>query len=196
MQRRLLKSLSPGTVFTTVLEAKEFAEQLPRRINRVLESLASSQLKLKVEVIDEGAVIDGLQKVANRITMGLVVAALIVGAAMMMRIESRFTLLGYPGFPAVLMLVAGGLAGLAGVQHCSRTTALPAASAQNPSQQHIVIRRRTHYFSYRSRDIGPKFALVRCGMMQPFSLRVLRDAGRPRQSQASGRKSHEGAHHG
>ncbi len=111
MQRRLLKSLSPGTVFTTVLEAKEFAEQLPRRINRVLESLASSQLKLKVEVIDEGAVIDGLQKVANRITMGLVVAALIISAAMMMRIESRFTLLGYPGFPAVLMLVASSLAG-------------------------------------------------------------------------------------
>jgi predicted unusual protein kinase regulating ubiquinone biosynthesis (AarF/ABC1/UbiB family) len=110
MQRRLLKSLSPGTVFTTMLEAKEFAEQLPRRINRVLESLASSQLKLKVEVIDEGAVIDGLQKVANRITMGLVVAALILSAAMMMRIESRFTLLGYPGFPIVLMLVAGSLA--------------------------------------------------------------------------------------
>ena len=110
MQRRLLKSLSPGTVFTTVLEAKEFAEQLPRRINRVLESLASSQLKLKVEVIDEGAVIDGLQKVANRITMGLVVAALIVSSAMMMQIESRFTLLGYPGIPTVLMLVAGSLA--------------------------------------------------------------------------------------
>ena len=110
MQRRLLKSLSPGTVFSTMLEAKEFAEQLPRRINRVLESLASSQLKLKVEVIDEGAVIDGLQKVANRITLGLVVAALIVSAAMMMQIESRFTVLGYPGFPALLMLVASSLA--------------------------------------------------------------------------------------
>lgn len=110
MQRRLLKSLSPGTVFSTMLEAKEFAEQLPRRINRVLESLASSQLKMKVEVIDEGAVIEGLQKVANRITMGLVVAALILSAAMMMRIESRFTLLGYPGFPTILFIVAGSLA--------------------------------------------------------------------------------------
>lgn len=109
MQRRLLKSFSPGTVFSTVLEAKEFAEQLPRRINRVLESLASSQLKMKVELIDEGAVIDGLQKVANRITLGLVLAALIVGAAMMMRIESRFTLLGYPGLPTLLFLVAGSL---------------------------------------------------------------------------------------
>lgn len=110
MQRRLMHSLSPGTVFTTMLEAKEFAEQLPRRINRVLESLSSSQLKLKVEVIDEGAVIEGLQKVANRITMGLVVAALIVSAAMMMQIESRFTVLGYPGFPALLLLVASSLA--------------------------------------------------------------------------------------
>jgi predicted unusual protein kinase regulating ubiquinone biosynthesis (AarF/ABC1/UbiB family) len=109
MQQRLLKSLSPGTVFTTVLEAKEFAEQLPRRINRVLESLASSQLKLKVELIDEGAVIDGLQKVANRITMGLVLAALIIGAAMMMRIESPFTVFGYPGVPALLFMLAGSL---------------------------------------------------------------------------------------
>ena len=109
MQRRLLNSLSPGTVFSTMLEAKEFAEQLPRRINRVLESLASSQLKLRVEMIDEGAVIDGLQKVANRITMGLVLAALIIGAAMMMRIESRFTVLGYPGVPTLLFIVAGSL---------------------------------------------------------------------------------------
>ena len=109
MQRRLLKSLSPGTVFSTVLEAKEFAEQLPRRINRVLEALASSQLKMKVELIDEGAVIDGLQKVANRITLGLVLASLIIGAAMMMRIESRFTLLGYPGVPTLLFLVAASL---------------------------------------------------------------------------------------
>jgi ubiquinone biosynthesis protein len=64
---------------------------------------------MKVEFIDEGAVIDGLQKVANRITLGLVLAALIVSAAMMMRIESRFTLLGYPGFPTLLFLVAGSL---------------------------------------------------------------------------------------
>ena len=109
MQRRLLKSLSPGTVFSAVLEAKEFAEQLPRRINRVLESLASSQLKMKVELIDEGAVIDGLQKVANRITLGLVLASLIISAAMMMQIESRFTVLGYPGFPTLLFLVAASL---------------------------------------------------------------------------------------
>lgn len=45
----------------------------------------------------KATVIDGLQKVANRITLGLVLASLIISAAMMMRIESRFTALGYPG---------------------------------------------------------------------------------------------------
>jgi hypothetical protein len=53
---------------------------------------------------------DGLQKVANRITLGLVLAALIISAAMMMRIDSSFRLLGYPGFPTLLFLVAASIA--------------------------------------------------------------------------------------
>ena len=45
---------------------------------------------MKVELIDEGAVLEGLQKVANRITLGLILAAMIVGAAMLMRVETSF----------------------------------------------------------------------------------------------------------
>jgi ABC-type polysaccharide/polyol phosphate export permease len=52
-------------------------------------------------------VIDGLQKVANRITLGLILAALIVGAAMMMRVETSFRILGYPGLAMLLFLLAG-----------------------------------------------------------------------------------------
>jgi hypothetical protein len=59
-------------------------------------------------VIDEGAVIHGLQKVANRITLGLLLASLIVGAAMLMRVETSFRLFGYPGFAMLFFLVAAG----------------------------------------------------------------------------------------
>jgi ubiquinone biosynthesis protein len=107
MTRRLRKSLSSGGMFSAVLEAKEFAERLPGRVNRVLDSLAASELKMKVELIDEGSVIDGLQKVANRITLGLILAALIVGAAMIMRVETTFRLFGYPGLAMILFIVAG-----------------------------------------------------------------------------------------
>jgi predicted unusual protein kinase regulating ubiquinone biosynthesis (AarF/ABC1/UbiB family) len=106
MRQRMLKGLSPGAVLSTVLDAKHFAERLPGRVNRVLDSLATNELKMKVELIDEGAVIDGLQKVANRIALGLVLAALIVAAAMIMRVPTSFTLFGYPALAAILFLAA------------------------------------------------------------------------------------------
>jgi hypothetical protein len=59
-------------------------------------------------MIDEGAVIDGLQKVANRIALGLVLAALIVAAALLMQVPTSFRLFGYPGLAMVLFLMAAG----------------------------------------------------------------------------------------
>jgi predicted unusual protein kinase regulating ubiquinone biosynthesis (AarF/ABC1/UbiB family) len=111
MQRRMLKSATPSNVFAAALEVREFAERLPRRVNKILDSLAANDLKFKVEVIDQGSIIEGLQKVANRIALGLVLAALIVGAAMLMRVPTTVTIFGYPGLAMVLFLTAaaGGL---------------------------------------------------------------------------------------
>ena len=48
---------------------------------------------------------------ANRIALGAVLAALIIGAAMLMQVRTSFTILGYPGFAMLLFLaaVAGGV---------------------------------------------------------------------------------------
>jgi ubiquinone biosynthesis protein len=108
MRKRMIKSASPGAVLSTMLEAKHFAERLPGRVNRVLDALASNELRLKVEMIDEGAVIDGLQKVANRIALGLVLAALIVAAAVIMQVPTSFRLFGYPGLAMILFIMAAG----------------------------------------------------------------------------------------
>jgi CHASE2 domain-containing sensor protein len=51
-------------------------------------------------------VLDGFQKVANRIATGLVLAALIVGAALLMRIQTSFILFGYPGFAMICFMFA------------------------------------------------------------------------------------------
>jgi ubiquinone biosynthesis protein len=107
MSRRMKKMASSGSLISAVLEGKEFAAKLPGRVNRVLDALAASELKMKVEVIDDGAIIDGLQKVANRITLGLILAAVIVSAAMVMRVDTSFRILGYPGFAMILFLLAG-----------------------------------------------------------------------------------------
>jgi ubiquinone biosynthesis protein len=108
MRARLLKSASPGNLFSGILEMKEFVERLPGRVNKILDVVASNQLQVKVDAIDETRLITGFQKVANRITMGLVLAALIVGAAMLVRVETSFRILGYPGLALILFLLAAG----------------------------------------------------------------------------------------
>ena len=106
LQQRVIKALSPNHLFGVVLEVKDLLARLPGRVNKILDAIGQNELKVKVETIDENIIIDGLQKIANRITLGLILAALIVGAALLMRVETTFRLFGYPGFAILCFLAA------------------------------------------------------------------------------------------
>ena len=112
MQRRLAKSLSPGNLFGNLLEMKDFAERMPGRLNRMMDAVANNELELKVNAFDENKLLSGFQKIANRITLGLVMAALIIGAAMLMQVPTSFRILGYPGLAIIFFFIAamGGVA--------------------------------------------------------------------------------------
>ncbi|MFL6531176.1 MAG: ABC1 kinase family protein [Chthoniobacterales bacterium] len=111
LQQRLYKSLSPGNLFSGVLELKDLLQRLPSRINRILDSIANNDFKVSVDAIDEKTLILGFQKVANRITVGLIIASLIVGAALLMRVETTFKIWGYPGL-AILLFLGAAAAGV------------------------------------------------------------------------------------
>jgi ubiquinone biosynthesis protein len=111
LQRRMRKSASPSNLYSSLREAKDFVEKLPGRVNRVLDILASNQLRLDVDAVDERLLIDGLHKIANRIALGLVLAALIVGAALLMQVPTSFRILGYPGL-AILFFLAAAFGGI------------------------------------------------------------------------------------
>ncbi len=108
VRQRMLKSIAPGEIFSGIIEMKDFIERLPVRINRILDAVVKNELEVKVDAFDEGLMISGLQKIANRITMGLILAALIVGAALLMRVETSFRILGYPGFAILFFVLAAG----------------------------------------------------------------------------------------
>jgi len=112
MQRRMAKSASPANLYASLLEAKDFVEKLPGRVNKVLDILASNQLRVDVNAVDERMLIDGLHKIANRIALGLILAALIVGAALLMQVPTAFRILGYPGL-AIFFFLAAALGGVA-----------------------------------------------------------------------------------
>jgi ubiquinone biosynthesis protein len=103
--------LSPSGLLAAAGEMKQFVERLPGRANRILDRIADNELEIRVNAIDERVLLEGFQKVANRIATGLVLAALIVGAAMMTRIETSFRLFGYPGL-AILCFLAAAAGGV------------------------------------------------------------------------------------
>jgi ubiquinone biosynthesis protein len=106
LEQNIVKSLAPNNLLSGVVDLKEFAEKFPPRVNRILDQIGNNELRLKVDTIDETVVLEGLQKVANRITLGLVVAALIVGAAMLMRVDTSFRIFGYPGLAMIFFTIA------------------------------------------------------------------------------------------
>ena len=112
LRHRMAQRLTPGHVASALMDVKELAQELPRRVNAVLDVLAKNALRLKVDAFDEVALIEGLQKIANRIAMGVVLAALIVGAAIVMQIPTRWTVLGYPAL-AMILFAAAALGGIA-----------------------------------------------------------------------------------
>lgn len=106
MQKQIKKNLKPGNLMEVLLEMKQFTENLPFRLNKFTENLSENRIKIKVDAIDEKRFIDAFQKVANRITAGIIVAALILGAALLVRVPSTWSIGGYPAFAFFLFILA------------------------------------------------------------------------------------------
>jgi hypothetical protein len=100
------KDLTQGSIYSALLEVKDFTTGLPSRLNRIMDTITNSELEVKVKATDAKMVMDGMQKIANRITMGIVLAGLIVGASLLMRVATRFQLFGFPGLAILCFLAA------------------------------------------------------------------------------------------
>jgi hypothetical protein len=89
-----------------------FRREIGRVVARYQGAVASQiqlgrvVMEIRVKVDEELWMMASLQEIANRITLGLVVAALIIGAAMLMRVETDYTILGYPALAMVFFLIA------------------------------------------------------------------------------------------
>lgn len=106
VQRHTTHGMSLSRVFQTLLDASELIQALPDRINRISNLIAQNKLKVEVDAIDERKLIEGLHKIGNRITLGLLLASLIIGASLMMQLETDWDILGYPPLAMFFFLIA------------------------------------------------------------------------------------------
>ncbi len=106
---RLLGKATPLQAVEQAFETAELARDLPRKLRTVLNTLAENQFSVRICGLEESRLLENLQKIANRITTGVITAALIIGAALMMRIPVGPSLLGYPALALVMFIAAFAL---------------------------------------------------------------------------------------
>ena len=107
--KQVFRSLSPTNLAGEVVEMHELMRDMPRRIHTVLRNLSDNRFRIDVGGLEEARLVENMQKIANRITSGLVIASLIIGAALMMRIQTSFELFGLPGIAFVMFMIASVL---------------------------------------------------------------------------------------
>lgn len=108
MSTRMRQAASQGNVMGALLEMKDFIGGLPERVNKILDAVGNADLEVNVRTPDARHLLNGFEKIANRVTIGILLAALIIGAALMMHVSSSFEILGYPGFAMLCFLIAVG----------------------------------------------------------------------------------------
>ncbi|MEP6733572.1 MAG: AarF/UbiB family protein [bacterium] len=100
--QRAKRDLSPRRLYQIALESSDLLAVLPRRLDQITKRLANNDIGTHVDVPQLPALIVALQKVANRIFSGLVLAGLLVASAMLLPYWRVFGLTGF--------VVAAGIA--------------------------------------------------------------------------------------
>jgi hypothetical protein len=103
------KSFSPSRLASDLMDVQALLHDAPRKLTDVLSLLAENRMQVKLTGLEESRLMENLQKIANRISAGVISAALILASALMMRIETGARLFGYPAIALVLFLLATAL---------------------------------------------------------------------------------------
>ncbi len=106
LQRQMKQMFSPNRLASDLLEIQELVRESPRRLSQLLRTLSDNRFRVHITGLEESRLIESMQKIANRISVGVITAGLIMGAALMMRIPTSTQLFGYPALALILFLVA------------------------------------------------------------------------------------------
>ena len=76
---------TPAAMMASMLEAKEFVEELPGRMNRAFDAIGDGNFEVRIKAFDEDEFLRGLHKLANVLAAALILAAMILASALLAR---------------------------------------------------------------------------------------------------------------
>ena len=106
---RAQRDMSPRRIYQIAMESGDLLAALPHRIDQITQRLANNDLQTKVDVPHLPALIVALQKVANRIFSGLVLAGLLVASAMLLPYWRTLGTVGFVIAAVVALYMVGSI---------------------------------------------------------------------------------------
>jgi hypothetical protein len=97
MTQKLAQKFNPRNFYPALLDLNQLLLDLPHRLREILDLTAASRLTFGVKLTQAEVFLAGIHKVANRITLGVVIAALLLSSSLIMRYPGKesFAMIGY-----------------------------------------------------------------------------------------------------
>ena len=92
---RAKRDMSPRRMYQIAMESGDLLAALPRRLDQITTRLANNDLSTRVEIPQLPGLMVALQKVANRVFTGLVLAGLLVASAQLMPFWKTLGTIGF-----------------------------------------------------------------------------------------------------
>jgi ubiquinone biosynthesis protein len=106
ISQKLAQKFAPRNFYPALLDLNQLMLDLPHRAREIVDLTAAGRLSFGIKLTQAEEFLAGIHKIANRITVGVVIAALLVSSSLMMRVPSTFAIFGYPGLAVLGYLLA------------------------------------------------------------------------------------------
>lgn len=93
--QKLKQKFHPRNFYPAMLDLNQLALDLPRRAREIVDLTAGGKLTIGIKLAQAEELLSGMHKIANRITIGVVIAALLVSSSLMMRVYPGMAVTGY-----------------------------------------------------------------------------------------------------
>jgi predicted unusual protein kinase regulating ubiquinone biosynthesis (AarF/ABC1/UbiB family) len=110
MTQKLAQKFDPRNFYPALLDLNQLMHDMPHRAREIIDLIPAGRLAFGVKLLQAEEFLGGIHKIANRITVGVVIAALLVASALMMRTAhgEKLAVIGFiaAGVAAVYLIIS------------------------------------------------------------------------------------------
>ena len=108
--QKLKQKFDPRNFYPALMDLNQLVLDFPHRAREIIDLTAAGKMSLSLKLQQAEEFLAGMHKIANRITVGIVIAALLISSTFMMRYPTRLHLFGYPALAILGYLLSAGAA--------------------------------------------------------------------------------------